>query len=295
MNLDQLEAITAIVDKGSFRAAAQHLNRSQSALSAMVKNFESEFEILLFDRSQYRPTLTPAGAAILAVARTTLEAAQFASRVAMELGKKSVETALRVSVDPLVSMDFIRLLTVECAKPSRSVSLVLDYSISKDDHSALLNGEVDLELVHCSRSVEKVERLFLEQVTLVAAIPKSLLGRQKKVTEAFLEKTTQVIAYHKRFDPPPDELIPRRVYNGHGPKVFVSDHFTKVSLIENGFGWGRVSEEECKSSSNLVRVPSEIFPELTLEMCLLRARNRALGPVGQEIWKSFEAYRSHSL
>ena len=51
MTLDQLEAVHAIVERGSFRAAAEQLHRSQPALSASVKNLEDEFGIRIFDRT----------------------------------------------------------------------------------------------------------------------------------------------------------------------------------------------------------------------------------------------------
>ncbi|MBC7386908.1 MAG: LysR family transcriptional regulator [Cryobacterium sp.] len=82
MNLDQLEAIDLIAQLGSFRAAAAKLKRSQPALSAAIKNLEAEFGILIFDRSAYRPKLTEAGAIFLSAARTTLNAAKQASRIA---------------------------------------------------------------------------------------------------------------------------------------------------------------------------------------------------------------------
>lgn len=287
MNLDQLEGILTIVEKGSFRAAAQHLHRSQSALSAMIKNFETEFGILLFDRTKYRPALTPAGGAVLSVARTTIEAAQYAARVATELGIKNIESVLRVCVDPLVSVHFVRLLMRECAKPARPVSLVMAYAISNDDHSALLNGEVDLSLAYCSEKVAGVERLFLHQLRIVGAVSARLLSSNEPITKPFLKKVTQVIAYRGQYDAPPDELIPQRVYKGSGPKVFVSDHFAKLHLIENGMGWGRLSEQECAGNDQLLIVPDRLFPTTTLDLYLLRARNRALGPVGQAIWKSF--------
>lgn len=292
MNLEQLRGMMVIVEKGSFRAAAQHLNRSQSALSAMIKNFESEFEIVLFDRSKYRPTLTEAGAAFLEAAQATLEAAQFASRVARELGKKHIEPILHISVDPLVSREFIALIQAECAKPSHPVNLVMDYLISKDDHSALLSGKIDLSLAHCSPKTQNVERLFLERVNIVGAVPKKLLPKSQRLTESFLEKTTQIIAFDQHYEAPPGELIPQAAYKGGGPKIFVSDHFTKVRLIESGFGWGRISEQECNSSSKVAQINNKVFPKLTLDICLVRGRNRALGPVGQAIWKSFEAYQS---
>ena len=51
----------------------------------------------------YRPKLTEAGAAFVAVAKKTLESARYAARVGAELGKNKIEAKLHLPVDPLVS------------------------------------------------------------------------------------------------------------------------------------------------------------------------------------------------
>lgn len=68
--LDQLRVFLAIVETGSFSAAARKLNRQQSVISYTVANLEAQLGGLsLFERKTRRPTLTDAGHAILADAR----------------------------------------------------------------------------------------------------------------------------------------------------------------------------------------------------------------------------------
>jgi DNA-binding transcriptional LysR family regulator len=104
MNLDQLEAVDAIIKRGSFRAAAEYLRRSQPALSSSIKNLEEEFKIRIFDRQSYRPKLTEEGSIFFEASCKALEAAQFTARVARELGEKKRETRLRVAVEAYVSL-----------------------------------------------------------------------------------------------------------------------------------------------------------------------------------------------
>ena len=63
MTLDQLEVIHAIVEHGSFRAAANALHKSQPALSASVKTLEAEFDLfpalLRFEGEAPRVFLNP--------------------------------------------------------------------------------------------------------------------------------------------------------------------------------------------------------------------------------------------
>jgi DNA-binding transcriptional LysR family regulator len=288
MNLEQLEAINAVVEKGSFRAAAEHLHRSQPALSATIKNLEEEFDILLFDRTEYRPKLTEAGAAFLHVARVTLDAAHYAARVAFELGRNKAETKLHVSVDPLISIKIIETLAHTCAQSILPVNLVMDKSILKSCYQDLLDGKIDLAFAPYSHAVEKIEKITLETVTLVGAISKKLLREENHASASLLSKCPQILVYDKRFDEPPDELLPNPHYKYPGHKIFVPDHFTKLRLIQGGIGWGRISRMELEKSEFLVPIDNSLCEIITLELCILRAKQRPIGPIAQTIWKAFQ-------
>jgi DNA-binding transcriptional LysR family regulator len=68
--LDQLRVFLTVVESGSFTAAASRLGRAVSAVSYAVANLELQLGVAVFDREGARkPTLTPAGLAVLAKAR----------------------------------------------------------------------------------------------------------------------------------------------------------------------------------------------------------------------------------
>ena len=75
MTLDQLKVLAAIVDTGSFRAAADKLNRAQSAVSYAIKTIEEEFDLLVFDRANYRPELTREGRTLYQRSKPLIEQA----------------------------------------------------------------------------------------------------------------------------------------------------------------------------------------------------------------------------
>src|SRR3984885_6631411 len=72
VSFDQLKAFIAAVDEGSFSAGARRLRRAQSAVSELVSNLEAQIGVVLFDRSESYPKLTPAGGVVVPVARTVL-------------------------------------------------------------------------------------------------------------------------------------------------------------------------------------------------------------------------------
>jgi DNA-binding transcriptional LysR family regulator len=72
MNERQLEYVVAIVETGSFTAAAERCHTAQSALSHQIARLERHLGVRLFDRSGRSVRLTEAGEALLPVARRIL-------------------------------------------------------------------------------------------------------------------------------------------------------------------------------------------------------------------------------
>lgn len=100
VTLDQLRALVAVVEAGSFGAAARRLGRVQSAVSHAVATLEEHLGVALFDRGGYRARLTPAGAAVLADARRVLDAVETLGVSAAGFAE-ATETEVGLVVDAL--------------------------------------------------------------------------------------------------------------------------------------------------------------------------------------------------
>ncbi|WP_419779769.1 LysR family transcriptional regulator [Maridesulfovibrio sp.] len=74
-DLISLRAVVAVVDEGSFSAAAKKIGRSQSAVSLQIAKLEDRMEIKLFDRNSRSVNQTPAGEMFTAYARRILDLA----------------------------------------------------------------------------------------------------------------------------------------------------------------------------------------------------------------------------
>jgi DNA-binding transcriptional LysR family regulator len=61
MELDWLETLLAVVDRGAFTAASEQLHRSQSRVSAHIAALERDLGVRLIDRTRRPATLTAAG------------------------------------------------------------------------------------------------------------------------------------------------------------------------------------------------------------------------------------------
>jgi len=69
-SLDQLTVFLTVVESGSFAAAGRRLGRATSAVSYSIANLEQQLGVQLFDRQARSPTLTEAGIAVAAEARS---------------------------------------------------------------------------------------------------------------------------------------------------------------------------------------------------------------------------------
>ena len=73
MRYVQLRAFHFVATRGGFSRAAEALNLTQPAISDQVRKLETEFDVLLFDRSRKRVVLTPIGDRLLEVTRRMFE------------------------------------------------------------------------------------------------------------------------------------------------------------------------------------------------------------------------------
>ena len=76
-SVKELEAFVAVVEAGSFEAAARRLNATPPAVSKRISELESELGVRLFERSTRRCHITPRGRTLV----------QFAQRVLGDIGE----------------------------------------------------------------------------------------------------------------------------------------------------------------------------------------------------------------
>ena len=62
----------------------------------------------------------------------------------------------------------------------------------------------------------------------------------------------------------------------------------KHQLIINGFGWGRLPAHEIETEINkgqLIEIKDANVKAFTLDLNVMRLKNRPLGPVGRAVWE----------
>lgn len=107
MELHQLRYALAVVDGGSFTAAAQAVHVSQSGVSTQIAKLERELGVALFDRTSRRVALTDAAHTLVPAMRHALAAVDAVTAAAGEIrgiliGSLRVGAVTGLTWDPLV-------------------------------------------------------------------------------------------------------------------------------------------------------------------------------------------------
>lgn len=102
---DQLRIFLAVVDTGSFAAAARRMNRAVSVVSYGIANLEAQLGLTLFEREgTRRPKLTEAGRAVLAEVRTIGEGVD-GLRAKVQGLLEGLEAEVGLAVDVMLPAD----------------------------------------------------------------------------------------------------------------------------------------------------------------------------------------------
>lgn len=146
MDLRQLRAFVGIYEERSFNRAAQRHHATQSGLSALVKNLESELGALLFERHSRGVAPTLAGQRLHARAVEILRLAEAAKVEIRELSG-AVAGPLRVGLMPTFARSLLApVLSGYLAEfPLVELSVVEAYSAALTEKVAA--GELDVAVV----------------------------------------------------------------------------------------------------------------------------------------------------
>jgi DNA-binding transcriptional LysR family regulator len=187
MELHQLRYLVAVVESGSFTAAAGTLHVAQSGVSAQVAKLEHELGQPLLVRGARSLALTAAGEAILPLARSVLAGVTQIGSVADELsgvvrGRVRLGMVRGCSIPPFLDA----LATFRADHPG--VELVL----AEDDSDALqhrvLAGDLDLALTAWSGPVLDglVATTFVDEPLAAVVASTSPLARRRRLRLADL-------------------------------------------------------------------------------------------------------------
>ncbi|UWQ29129.1 LysR family transcriptional regulator [Leisingera sp. M523] len=290
MKHDQLIALEAIVSTGTFRGAAERLNKSQSAISHTIRLLEEELELELFSRAAYRPALTPAGEIFYREASRVLRQMQGLKTTAARLRARE-EPELNIAVSATMDLDPLLPALAETGRRHPATHLRLRMEMMGGPIARLMEGKADIALASLEGvPLDDVEAEPVTEVTIrpVASPGLNLPVGSRAFSASEMQSYVQVVAAgtggaaHEQSR----DLLPG------GLKWTVSDLAAKKKVILAGLGWGGLPDhmtEEERLSGALLPLNLERFPVRQTMIFKMRRRDRPPGVVASELWNRIGA------
>jgi DNA-binding transcriptional LysR family regulator len=238
--LDQLRVFLAVVETGSFSAAARKLNRQQSVISYTIANLEAQLgDLLLFERKAQRPTLTKAGAAILADARR-LAWGMDHLRARAEGLHAGLEAEVAIAVDVMLPTGRLVAALAAFRDAFPTVNLRLYVEALGSVTRLVLDGVCSLGISGpMLLAVEGLDHRPLGHIVMIAVAapthPLARLGRQ--VTAVEVRDHVQLVLTDR------SDLTKGRDFAVISTETWrLADLGAKHALLRQGLGWGNMPE-----------------------------------------------------
>ncbi|PUA27901.1 MAG: LysR family transcriptional regulator [Cellvibrio sp. 79] len=285
-NSEMVTVFLAVLDTGSFSAAARQLGRVPSAISMAIANLEAELALELFDRSGREPKPTAQALALEPQARLLIAQLQQLNTQALELSQ-GLETRLTLVIAPeLQSTQWVRPLQV-LAREYPSLEIQVVTAPQTDALRLLHEGGAQLALVF-QRPAADGRESFQEvgRETLVAVIARQHPLLQELSLEGHLSDT--------QLRPIRQVMVGSRSQddsnNPGGPFCITSEHYWRVDhpesalqMVLSGLGWAwlpRAFVQPYINGQMLVELPIANFTngeELWVDLVWSRERPLGLG------------------
>ncbi|MFJ5220943.1 LysR family transcriptional regulator [Streptomyces sp. NPDC088354] len=146
MEIHQLRYFAAIMDEGTFTAAAHRLHVSQSGISTQVAKLELELGQQLLDRTGRHIRLTPAGEAVLPLAKSALATLEAIRHTVAEFAH-AVRGRVRLGMIMGCSIPAFLDSVADLGRTHPGIELSLHEGYSGDLQALALSGSVDLALI----------------------------------------------------------------------------------------------------------------------------------------------------
>ena len=233
LNISKYMVFVAAVEYGSFTKAAEMLNYTQSAVSRMINDLETEWKISLLERSKSGVKLTSDGLKIFPYAKDICDKYQ----------------NLKMQVDELNGLQsgIIRIGTFSSVATHWLPNIIkafqndypnIDYELLLGDYveieTWILEGRVDCGFLHLPATPE-LETIFLEQDRLLAVLPENhYLAKKKKVSVADLCNEPFMLL-EKGVKSEISQIFEK---SGLVPKTHFTtwDDYAVMSMVESGLG-----------------------------------------------------------
>jgi DNA-binding transcriptional LysR family regulator len=273
---DNVRVFLAVLDHGSFSAAARALGRVPSAVSMAIAQLEAELDLVLFDRSGRDPRPTDAARALEPRARHVASQLRRLQADALAL-HGGLERRLTLAVVPeLIAGRWSEPLAV-LAREFPSLEVEVMSAPQADALRLLHDGGVQLALVFERERLDEREafqEVGSELLVAVVAPGHPLLADGAPRLEDLIDARQIVVAGRDHADRDPRFVHARDVWR-------VDSYLATLNLVQAGLGWAflpRALVQPLAAAGSLVEIAFEnISNQMRLWVDVVWSRERPLG------------------
>jgi DNA-binding transcriptional LysR family regulator len=277
--LDQLRVFLAVVDLGSFTAAARKLGRATSVISYSIANLEGQLGVSLFDRETTRkPQLTEAGRAVLSEARGVwngIDGLRAKVKGLVHGLEAEIHLVLDVMLPAVRIVDALKGFSEEFPTVALSLHMEALGAVSQLvlDRVAILGVSGPLP---GHTGIAGIERIGIGSVQLIpVASPGHPLAKGKRLDPGEARRHTQLVLTDR------SPLTRGLNFAVVSPKTWkLADLGSKHMLLKEGIGWGNMPlpmVQEDLASGRLIHLD---LPDLSGDVYRFDAIYRADTPPG---------------
>lgn len=278
VTLDQLRALVAVAEEGSFSAAARKLSRVQSAVSTAMANLESQLGVPLWDRTTKIPTPTEQGRAVLIAARRVLREVDGLRSLTAGM-VRGLEASVSLCLDALFPLPALIALCTGFSSAFPTVALRIDTQLMTAVSERVLRGDASLGVVSARGVLPGLEQKALAAIRMVpvAAAAHPLARARAPIAMQRLLDEVQIVLSERSDSDVADQAV-------LSPRTFrVADLHTKHMMLRAGLGWGNLPEHLVRddlAARTLVKIRPEAWGEAehTLHLSAVHRPDTTFGP-----------------
>ena len=278
-SLEQLKALLAAAETGSFSAAARKLGKSQSVISTAIANLEIDLGLALFDRSARYPVLTEAGTRIHQEASILLAQRERLQAIAGELAA-GIESRLTLAIDDDSHLPWLGSLLEEFATRYPGVELELLFPLMEDVTELLKSGRAQLGISYQKAQPEReIASRSLGSVGMPLVVsPDHPLAHRTPLRESDLQGARQLMVTGRR------EGTERHRFRLSAQVWWVEGDLGILELVKLGLGWAAIPDfllHRPLARGEVVVLNPDFIAKAELELELQWHRARPLGQAGR--------------
>lgn len=195
MDLKQLNAFIAVANLRSFSAAAEKTGLSQPSLSRLLKQLETDMDVVLIDRYHRPLHLTEAGKFFYDKISTILTEIETVTSMTQRLSAPS--SALNIGFVPSVLYGLLPEIIAMLKQSNSDIEVNLKDISSYQQMEALKSGEIDIGFGRFAHQDPWIQQILLRHERYVVALPKSHPLAHVKEQRLIDLANNRLILYHQ--------------------------------------------------------------------------------------------------